>query len=334
MGKCKVSRCKKNARSDGFCKDHAVDEDELVVCKTCNELCESCEIIQCELCESWNHIECVGISEEMFNVLSKIKGTKWFCVGCTTIVNSKIVGYHNYETQTKDLKSSISELKTAKTQFEDLHKKLEKTAKNLTKIDTTIQSTEKSVKKFADFFTADSGPKSAEGFSSSLAKKTAFHLQKSVQQTEDRENNAIMFAVPEQTSASPDERKEKDTNYFKQFCEQALGIDNIPLENIQRIGKRPEDITSSSRPLKICFGTAFDKRKFMASLRNLKNLEPESEFRKVNISHDLSQEQRDETKKLLKTAYDKNQEKTDQSFLWKVRGPPWNLKLVKVKKSD
>ena len=99
----------------------------------------------------------------------------------------------------------------------------------------------------------------------------------------------------------------------------------------KKIGK---SLKHNSRPLKIYFGTAFDKCKFMASLRNLKNLVPESEFRKVNISHDLSQEQRDETKKLLKTAYDKNQEKTDQSFLWKVRGPPWNLKLVKVKKSD
>ena len=297
MGKCKVSRCKKNARSNGFCKDHDVDEEESVICKTCNKLCESCEVIQCELCENWNHIECVGISEAMYNVLTKIKGTKWFCIRCTTIVNSKIIGYHNYETQTKDLKSSISELKTAKTQFEDLHKKMEKTVKNLTKIDSTIQSTENSVKKFADFFTADSGPKSAEGFSSSLAKKTAFHLQKTVQQSEDREKNAIMFAVPEHSSKDPEERKQNDTKYFQEFCKEALGIESIAAEKIQRIGKRPEDITSSSRPLRISFGTAFDKRKFMASLRNLGDLDSESAYKKVNISHDLSPEQRDETKK-------------------------------------
>ena len=226
------------------------------------------------------------------------------------------------------MKASIAELKSVKTQFDDLHKKLDKTSTNLCNIDENIEATGKSVKKFAELFNSDDVTKSAEGFSSSLAKQTALHFKKTVKEDEDRGNNIIMFGVTEQTDEDAEARKSKDVKFFQDMCMDALEIEKIPVKNIVRIGKKSD----KTRPLKVMFGTAFEKRKFMASLRKLNGLDEENPFKKVSINHDLSPDQRDSVKKLLSTAYERNKDNTDADFLWKVRGPPWNQQLVKITK--
>ena len=63
--------------------------------------------------------------------------------GCLGIVNTKIIGYQNYEAQAKELKSNIQDLKIVKSQFENLQNELDKTTKKLTNIDENIESTQK-----------------------------------------------------------------------------------------------------------------------------------------------------------------------------------------------
>ena len=121
MVKCKVHGCKAGASSNGHCKNHF----EELQCKVCKEVCDDGCHIQCELCEKWNHIECVNLSEEMFNLLGKIKGTKWFCNTCISVINTRIIGHQNFEHQSKDLKSSIQDLKSGKNQFDNIQKKIE-----------------------------------------------------------------------------------------------------------------------------------------------------------------------------------------------------------------
>ena len=249
--------------------------------------------------------------------------------GCLGIVNTKIIGYQNYEAQAKELKSNIQELKIVKSQFENLQNKLDKTTKKLTNIDENIESTQKHVKKFSELFGPESGSKSTEGFSSSLAKQTALHLQKTVHQNEDREKNIIIFGVKEQEDEEVQVKKEKDNKFFNDMCTNALDIRGMSIRNIVRIGKKPDDIQSKCRPLKVSFEDTFDKRKFLASLYKLKDCDA---YKKVNVTQDQSPEQREETKKLLKIAYDRNQQNETASFLWKVRGPPWGQRLVKRNK--
>ena len=82
--------------------------------------------------------------------------------------------------------------------------------------------------------------------------------------------------------------------------------------------------------MKVCFNTVFDKRKFLSNLYHLK--QATDPFKKVQVNHDLTVEDRNLTKQLLKEAYDKNQSENPADFLYKVRGPPGAIKVVKVYK--
>ena len=82
-----------------------------------------------------------------------------------------------------------------------------------------------------------------------------------------------------------------------------------------------------TRPIKVIFPTSWEKRKFLASLSRLKG----SPYEKLHVAHDMNQEDRDKNKELLGEAYKLNQDKEKPSnFRYKVRGPLWAQKIVKV----
>ena len=107
----------------------------------------------------------------------------------------------------------------------------------------------------------------------------------------------------------------------------------IQTSKIVRIGKikQPEnenDEAPKPRPMKICFNTVFDKRKFLSNLYHLRNAA--DLFKSVQVNHDLTEEDWNLTKQLLKEAHDKNETEEPATFLYKVRGPPGAIKIVKV----
>ena len=51
-------------------------------CAICSSVFKDKEIaVQCEVCFSWSHIKCEGISEEGYKVVQK-DNIHWYCVGC------------------------------------------------------------------------------------------------------------------------------------------------------------------------------------------------------------------------------------------------------------
>lgn len=109
----------------------------------------------------------------------------------------------------------------------------------------------------------------------------------------------------------------------------------IQTTKIVRIGKlKPPseeahgESAAQCRPLKVCFNSVDDKRKFLSNLFYLKNAT--ESFKLVQVNHDLTDEDRILTKQLLKEAYDKNQTEKPETFLYKVRGPPGAIKVIKV----
>ena len=72
----------------------------------------------------------------------------------------------------------------------------------------------------------------------------------------------------------------------------------------------------------------FLKNQVMESLFKLKNAE--ALFNNVSITHDLSKEDREECKKLISEA--KNREISGE-FVWRVRGLPGQMKIVKLRKT-
>ena len=54
------------------------------------------------------------------------------------------------------------------------------------------------------------------------------------------------------------------------------------------------------------------------------------ELMRVHVGHDLSPQERDHLNMLLKKAQEKNESENSPEFIYKVRGPPFALKIVKL----
>ena len=76
------------------------------------------------------------------------------------------------------------------------------------------------------------------------------------------------------------------------------------------------------------FQTDFDKSKFFANLYKLK--EAAARLRAVSVQHDLSPEERIQSQNLYNEAEKKNADESPSDFLYKVRGPPGAMRVVKV----
>ena len=71
------------------------------------------------------------------------------------------------------------------------------------------------------------------------------------------------------------------------------------------------------------------KNRVMESLIKLKNAP--DKFRNTGKSHDLTQTERENTKKLVQEANENNLNETGE-YLWRVRGPPGQMKVVRLRK--
>ena len=180
----------------------------------------------------------------------------------------------------------------------------------------------------------DTNHDKADRFASKIADQVVQKSNEVMYERDAKEKNVIMFNVVESTQENTTEKRKDDQDFFDHFCEQ-IKLQPLQIQKFVRIGKvksLPEndqnDATPKPRPLKVCFNNVFDKRKFLSNLYHLKNAA--DPFKSVQVNHDLTDEDRSLTKQLLKEAYDKNQTEKPESFLYKVRGPPGAIKVVKV----
>ena len=158
-----------------------------------------------------------------------------------------------------------------------------------------------------------------------------------------RERNVIIFNAVESDAEDPQDRVHHDQGVFDELCRHLM-IGNLKIDKVTRIGKKQDKQSSTeaviedgeivsdesvkSRPMKVTFSSVFDKRRFFTTLWKLKDA-PDN-IKHLRIQHDLEKQEREVTKRLLKEAYNKNQAENPQNFLYRVRGPPYAQKIVKI----
>ena len=327
MGGCKKTNCKTNkVHLDGLCSK--CYEDRQTACGICSTPCTDTSI-QCEYCEIWFHASCKNLTKEDFNTISSTNGLHWFCPKCESKVEEKIICSTSLnqlkvlmETQNHELKIEIEDLSKIKERLDAVENKI---ADSLTSMKSDMEKTHESAKKFSDLFKIDST--STETVTKSIAKQTVGEINRLTAERENREKNIIIFKVAEKENA--EERKKSDREFFDDLCDQELGLEIQTISSITRIGTY---VSSKTRPLKVSFQNTFDKRKFLSSLYKLKN--EASKYKSINVQHDMTLDERAESKNLLKTAYELNQRKDNQETIYKVRGPPWAMKIIKLKRKQ
>lgn len=141
---------------------------------------------------------------------------------------------------------------------------------------------------------------------------------------ENRSHNIIIYRVPEPDNK--DEMAKADKLFCIELFNSVLEVETKESEfKSFRLGKK----TQQNRPLMIQCREKTLKNHIMESLNKLKDAEPK--FKNVSIAHDLTASERTECKNLVEEAKKKQTEETGE-YLWRVRGPPGQLKLVKLKK--
>lgn len=146
---------------------------------------------------------------------------------------------------------------------------------------------------------------------------------------EGRKNNIILYKVPETAAPRADERNKADISFCLQLFNNVLnvGIGEEDLIHVFRLGRMGENDTP--RPLMVQFADYKYKNLVMENLFKLKH--SEQKFNRVVIAHDMTAKEREECKKLVAEAKQRASEDTSGEYIYRVRGPPGQMKITRIR---
>ena len=183
-----------------------------------------------------------------------------------------------------------------------------------------------------------------ETMASKLAKEVVNEVNMTSFDRSQREKNVMIFNLKE---------TEVDDQVSIKKLFQHVGVKEETSMKFFRIGKKTtedsvtEEVTKSKdadvegaevqegtkknekiRPIKLVFKGVAEKRKFLSLLYKLESAS--EELKCISVQHDLSVSERDQLKILLAKAKELNKQRTSKEFVYKVRGPPFAFKIVKL----
>ena len=123
------------------------------------------------------------------------------------------------------------------------------------------------------------------------------------------------------------ERTEADIQFMIDMTK-AIGVKlaRPDFQDAIRLGKKVEE---KDRPLLVTMVTEESKSNIFRNIGKMAN----TKFKDVSINHDMTKMEREQNKKMVASA--KEMESKDASGLWhyRVRGPPWDRKIIKLPKT-
>lgn len=290
------------------------ENDDKWICQECKKTFteDDAQVVECQRCEKHFCAKCINLNKEEYRVISKRRDIFWFCPPCAIKAKAAWGKETAMEDCCKDLMDKVTEKLT------ELEQKMDDRMGQMeTQLNTTTTYAETAAKGCTKVATQEF---------TDIVKKTVADESVKKKQDESREGNIIIHRASESTKESPEERVADDKEFFDSFCQEALEIGKIEVKSIIQLGKKNEN--SQARPMKITLEEPQDKTKIMARLRKLKNAE--ERFR-VSVMHDLSPEDRKLVRDKVEQAKlkEKNENEGGQ-YVYRVRGPPWDLRIVKI----
>ena len=150
-----------------------------------------------------------------------------------------------------------------------------------------------------------------------------------------RKKNVVLFQVKESAQAKGwKEQQEVDTKFvcdmFSHIIEERF--EGQEFNKCFRLGRRnflDKEHDLPCRPILIEFNEGTTKNYIMNHLNRLKL---DDKYKGVVISHDLTVQEREQCKKLAEEAKEMQESDESGEYLYRVRGLPGNMKIVKFKK--
>ena len=259
-------------------------------------LTEKDDCIMCDMCKSWYHPKCQGLSVDAFRAQVKYDFI-WLCIGCKPKFEEIIDVQKHIVSRINEAEKNIVALLRDNKPREDIGKKLEGKISNMEKVvvekikeqQTRTEATLKEQKEAAQAM-----PKYSEEL-----KKSARELKEIVKTREDkemREKNILIHNIPESQSTNSEERKGYDHASFQNVVAALFGeseIANMEAVSVFRMGKKTEG-TTKPRLMMVKLKDRENVDKLMERRTKLRNVG----FPNIYLSRDLPMEERLEQKKM------------------------------------
>ncbi len=309
--------------------DSDADEEEPSPCGRCRKMVvRGDEALMCEICSRWFHIKCEKVTKGQYkNQASKSKSNfHWYCDGCDIVQSGLIREMTLLKIEQAQFKKRLEELEEKKVDKEEMQREVDKKANK-----EDVEKLEQRVTEIEGKQAASTGS-SFVNEGASCSKSSEEHTEeviKEIKEQDERKRNIVLFNLPESTTGDINDKAKHDKEEMKQLAKQCkVQISKDEMTRAVRLGKKQGD---KPRPLLIELSKSSEDKKKML-FKNLRLLKDAPEkFKRVSVQNDLTEKQRKREKELREEAK-KNEAETSGEATFKVRGPPWARKIVKVEK--
>lgn len=318
----------------GICVTLMLSEDDQIKCSRCGRC-------YCTVCSD--------VTRESLKSINDVKGSLWFCTTCLNPAMQAISTDIEIEEKCNEYLSSIIN------RLEILEENYTKLEQDLTsKVDTTnitnkisqlqVQLNEQKLRIDACENVVNNDIQASVTQEKPLVqnsnKDVILQITEAVNDNLCREKNIIIFNLNESTD---NDRKERDktivTNLVDFLCERkdvkfkCSRLGNVDKQSSDNDNQTVPVEMPKHRPLKVEFASINIKSNIMSNCKKLGNEDCPQDLQSIGVAHDMSVEERKKDKELLTQANEMNRTQSDvpKNFIYKVRGPPWNRKIVKIK---
>ena len=113
---------------------------------------------------------------------------------------------------------------------------------------------------------------------------------------------------------------------FIETCQNEVktNIGSNDISKITLLGRKKEDGTP--RPILVSMSSQ-DVKNMMKNLQNLRSSDSS-----ISMNHDMTKTERERTKHLVDKAREMNKQEHLGEWFYKVRGPPWEKKIIRIRK--
>ena len=270
------------------------------------------QLVLCDRCDEWICLPCSGLSITQYEAIDA--NLTWYCPECKLPATQAVKTDKSIEEKCK------SYFDIFKVEFrEEIDSKLNEIRKDISELKTNqsnIHETDDKLKK---------------AVAESMKKQ-----EDEISEREKRKSNLILFNVSEAQTNIKDERIIYDKTIFKEICDticdEPLNINNI--SDARRLGKKSPDATDSKpRPLIIKLKDQSLKIPILRNANKLRSIE-DPRLDGIRMGHDLTTTERENSKQMYEEAKRRQRDETSPGYRYKVRGPPWDMKIVRVKATD
>ena len=144
---------------------------------------------------------------------------------------------------------------------------------------------------------------------------------------ESRQNNIIIYNSEEERTEDKEEWRKREIGFCMELFNSALEV-TMRAEDIIKVIRLGKRTAGTKRPMLVQFKSKVVKNKVMESLWKLRK--SDEKYRKLSICHDMTKKEREECKKMVALAKQKESDEGQGEYIFRVRGPPEKMTIVKI----